>query len=517
MSKKISFLFLLFTFSFLLFPCGAEELALPRMIVLGEDLSRVAIGPEGKFLADLPTRLKSSFLKGETLIPKFNIGLEILEGRRGSCQFSGQYGLKDNFAFDFTQGRQFASRYYYLLNGNIQQENDEFPDRRKLRGKGNLETGVNIGENSFVKLMLGYRGRDNQVPLIPKVREKKNEADLRLIFRQLLPEQRFLNLEIYESYSWLDFPPQELENNLFGFKGDLRFSPLPQNNLQVNLDIFQDKVCAPYEQMAFVIQGFNYYQVLPYLTLGGGLYTARSTLGRSWQLSPLAECFWHPVPALDFWVKFRPQMLMPRFNQLYGLNDYVRTNFKLRPERRYIVLEEGGKYQAKDFLTVQINLSQQWIKDFIIWSDTTNNLAMPFNLEKEVNDISARVSIKYNYQGKFIQELNYTYEKTSQRIPYLPEHRAGFVTRLKLPGPKSASGLELSLEGQLWSKQYHRKDDWGKILPEAKVVNFYVSREISQHFLVFLKWNNLFQQKYYTRYIYPRQASILLLGVKGKF
>jgi len=270
------------------------------------------------------------------------------------------------------------------------------------------------------------------------------------------------------------------------------------------------------------------------VTVGGGFYTVRNTLGsdvegtkwfenlptilgRGWQLSPLAECFWHPVAALDFWVKFSPEVVLPKFNQLYGLNDYVRTNFALRPERRYIVLKEGGKYQFKKYLTLQIDLSQERIRDFIAWQDDAEGVTEPFNLE-EVDTISGKVSLKYNWHQKIIQELNYTYRKTfPESIPYSPEHRVGFITKVELPGQQPFSALRFCLQGQFWSKQYRSQDKDLSPLPGGQVINLKISREINQHFLVFLSWQNLFQEEYWIRYIYPRRASILLLGVKGKF
>ncbi|MEE8180145.1 MAG: TonB-dependent receptor, partial [bacterium] len=228
-------------------------------------------------------------------------------------------------------------------------------------------------------------------------------------------------------------------------------------------------------------------------------------------LYPTARLSYQLIPNFNLWVKYKPGMTVPLFDELYIDNDYTEVNLDILPQKRRFSLEEGMEYKLSQNLSGNISFFQRRFRNFIALSDD-GTIGSWQNIS---NVFSEGVETFFVYNlADFSLCLRYVYERTEdedrpdEKVPYRPIHS------LKISSRYSYGALEIDLSVLMQSERYYNRS---QSLPFYWMLEAEISCRITEQLLIFVQGENLLQEKYAERFGYPLDHSKFFGGLKLKF
>ena len=233
------------------------------------------------------------------------------------------------------------------------------------------------------------------------------------------------------------------------------------------------------------------------------------------EFSPQVGAVYNVNSNLNFHLSVGEAYRAPTFDELYGsypsdspfFNDwYGNPNLDPETSKEY---EVGIEY-LNDSSRMELNLFKRYVEDLIngYYYDPQKG----YNTAKNVN--SAKISGVEILLSRYITDqlsanINYSYldskdEKTENRLAYKPYHN--FNIGLNYDRDKLSS----SLTGELVA-------DRTKDLPSYFVVDFKISRQLSERVNVSAEINNLLDREYQVQSGYPMPGRNFMLNTEIKF
>lgn len=508
-------------FLFLWNPCAYAEaekpteekpaFELPEVVIIGEDQSRVTIGGERQPLIDQP------FLK------KVELGLEPMEKlsplsflpqkKENITEFSFAYGSFNTLKTNLSHGRQIRDKGYYLFGIGKYKTDGEFLGRRYNQ------------DNAF--LQLGFKPREK---LDLKVATSGLLKDYRLSNSTTTQKVDLLNVELGVegrigggSTVGCQFFGQiaNLKNNdkaksdIGGARLQASIGLAQMNSLNLEAQLYQERLKLGSNRRRYLVSFISLtdeFLLFDRLWVNLGMEYKQKSKPFTSFLYPTARISYELMPNFNLWVKYKPEMAVPLFDELYIDNDYTGVNLDLVPQRRRFSLEEGMEFKFSQNLSGNISFFQRKFRNFIALSDdgTIGSWQNILNVFSE----GVEASLVYTPTDNFTQNFRYIYERTEdedrpdKKVPYRPTHS------LKISPRYSYGPLGIELSFLIQSKRYYNRSD---SLPFYWTVETEISCRIAEQFLLFVQGENLLQEKYAERFGYPLDHSKFSGGLKLKF
>lgn len=209
----------------------------------------------------------------------------------------------------------------------------------------------------------------------------------------------------------------------------------------------------------------------------------------------------------------------PSFGDLYWYEDWgwgmgLFGNPDLKVEKGK-TFDFGIEHLFNNNFLTRINVFYTKTKDLIKWTEVSNYRWEAKNIGRaEIKGAELEVLLK---PYKFFEiGMNYTYtdgknEILDKYLTYTPKNKISLILNYK-----NDKGFKWCTDLNFVDKVYTDENNT-KTLDDYFVVNTTISKEIGKRYELFLKVNNLFDEKYQTIRDYPMPQRSVIGGVKIKF
>lgn len=209
----------------------------------------------------------------------------------------------------------------------------------------------------------------------------------------------------------------------------------------------------------------------------------------------------------------------PSFDDLYWYEDWgwgmgLFGNPDLKVEKGK-TFDFGIEHLFNDNFLTRINVFYTKTKDLIKWTEVSNWRWEAKNIGRaEIKGAELEILLK---PYKFFEiGMNYTYtdgknEKQDKYLTYTPKNKISLTLNYK-----NDKGFKWCTDLNFVDKVYTDENNT-KTLDDYFVVNTTISKEIGERYELFLKVNNLLDEKYQTIKDYPMPKRSVIGGVKIKF
>jgi len=484
---------------------------LPEVVIIGEDQSRVTIGGERKALIDQP------FLR------KVEVGLEPIEkisllslplGKDiNITEISFGYGRFETLKGSLTHGRQIKDKGHYLLGIGKYKTEGEFSGRHYDLDDAFLEVGLRPGEKLNLKiatsgLLKNYRLSNSTIT------QEIDLLNLELGAEAKIKEESSLGCQFFGRMGNLK-NSSKASGDIGGLRLQAGIGFGQGNSLNLEAQLYQERLKLDGNRRRYLVSSVSLSQeflLFDKLWANLGIEYKEKSKPFSSLICPQARFSYELIPNFNLWVRYKPEMVVPSFDELYVSNDYVDVNLNLLPQKREFSLEEGMEYKLTQNLSGSISFFQKKFKNFIAISDDGRS----GNLQNIPKVYSEGVDASFIYiPGKnFTQQLRYVYQKTEdedhpeERVPYSPSHTVRISSRYSY-GP-----LSMLLLALIQSERYYNRSE---SLPSYWTLETEISCSITRQVLLYLQGKNLLQEKYAERFGYSLDHSKFLGGFKVKW
>jgi len=486
---------------------------LPEVVIIGEDQSRVIIGGKRQPLIDQPFLEKVE--GGVEPVGKLS-PLSFLPPRKENItEFSFGYGSFNTIKSSLSHGRQIRDKGYYLLGIGKSKTDGEFPGRRYNEDSAFLELGFKPGENLDLKVAANGLFKDYRLANSPDT-QKVDLFNVELGFEGRVKEGSSLGCQLFGQIA-------EVKNN-YKAKSEIGGALLrasiglaEKNSLSLEGGVYQEELKLGGDRRRHLISSISLsdeFLLFDRLWVNLGVEYKEKSKPFTYFLSPAGGLSYELVSNFNLWVKYKPEMSVPPFDELYIKNDYTAVNLDLLPQKRRFSLEEGMEYKVNQNLSGSISFFQRKFKNFIALSDdgTIGNWQNISNVFSQ----GVEASLVYNLGEYLTQSLRYVYEgiededRPDEKVPYRPSHSLRLSSYLGM--------IEVSVLMQ--SKRYY---DRSHSLPTYWTLGTEIYWDLWEYwrigkgFLLFFQAENLLQEKYAERFGYPLEHTKYLGGFKVKF
>lgn len=537
-TRKITFFIGILIFLFLWNPCAHAEaekpteekpaFELPEVVIIGEDQSRVIIGAEREPLIDQP------FLK------KVELGLEprekisplsfLPQRRENITEFSFAYGSFDTLKSSLSHGRQIKNKTYYLFGIGKYKTDGEFLGRRYNQDNAFLQLGFKPREKLDLKIATSGLLKDYRLSNSTTT-QRVDLLNVELGVEERIGEGSSLGCQFFGQIANLK-NNDKAKSEIGGARLQARIGLTERNLLNLEAQLYQESLKLGSNRRRYLISFISLsdeFLLFDRLWVNLGLEYKEKSKPLTSFLYPTARLSYELIPNFNLWVKYKPGMTVPLFDELYIDNDYTGVNLDLLPQKRRFSLEEGMEYKFSQNLSGNISFFQRRFRNFIAlsddgtigrWQNIPNvfsegveasfvyNLA-DFSLREGVADFSLRKGV-----ADFSLCLRYIYERTEdedrpdEKVSYRPIHS------LKISSRYSYGALEIDLSVLMQSERYYNRS---QSLPFYWMLEAEISCRITEQLLIFVQGENLLQEKYAERFGYPLDHSKFSGGLKLKF
>ncbi|MFQ5867836.1 MAG: TonB-dependent receptor plug domain-containing protein [bacterium] len=485
---------------------------LPEVVIIGEDQSKVIIGGEREPLIDQPflkkvqVGIKPMRKLSPLFFPPQRKDLNITE-------FSFAYGKFDSLKTNLSHGRQIKDKIYYLFSIGKYKTEGEFAGRRYNQDSAFLELGFKLDRN--LDLKIGTSGLLKDYRLSDSAETQKVELfNLELGLERSIGEETNVGCQFFGQIGRLK-NNSKAKSEIGGAGLQARISLAQRNSLNLEARLYQQSLELSGKRRHYLVSSFSLtdeFLLFDRLWVNLGVeYTEKSKPFTSF-LYPTGRLSYELIPNFNIWIRYKPGLTIPLFDELYIDNDYVGVNLDLLPQKRTFALEEGMEYEFSQNLSGNISFFQKSFKNFIALSDdgTIGSLQNISNVFSQ----GIEASFVYTFGENLTQNLRYIFERTEdedqpdEKVPYRPCHS------LKISSHYSYGPLGIELSVLMQSERYHDRLD---SLPFYWTLGTEISCRIAKQFLLFVQGENLLQEKYAERFGYPLDNSKFFGGFKLKF
>jgi hypothetical protein len=483
---------------------------LPEVVIIGEDQSRVTVGGERQPLIDQP------FLK------KVELGLEPMAKisplsfpprKEGIIDFSFAYGSFDALKAELSYGRQIGDKTYYLLGIGKYMTDGEFPDRRYNQDSAFLEWGFKPVEKIDLKIATSGLLKDYRLSN-SAITQKADLFNVELGAEGRIREGSSLGCQFFGQIANLK-NNDKAKSEIGGTRLQARIGLTERNLLNLEAQLYQESLRLGGDRRRYSISYISVsdeFLLFDKLWVNLGLeYKEKSKPFTSF-FYPTGRVSYELIPNFNLWLRYRPEMTVPLFDELYVDSDYTDVNLDLLPQKRKFSLEEGMEYKLSENLYGNISFFQRKFRNFIALSD--NGSTGSWQNISNVFSEGVEASFVYNFAENFTQNLSYLYERIededreNEKVPYRPIHS------LKISSLYSYKALSVVLSILMQSERYYNRSD---SLPFYWTLETEISYTITKQFLLFVQGENLLQEKYADRFGYPLDHSKFFGGLRLKF
>ncbi len=506
---------------------GAEEekpteekpaFELPEVVIIGEDQSRVTIGAERQPLIDQP------FLKKVELSPEPMAKISPLslppQRKEGIIEFGFAYGSFDALRASLSYGRQISDKTYYLLGIGKYKTDGEFPGRRYNHDNAFLEFGFKPREKLDLKIATSGLRKDYRLSN-SAITQKADLYNLEFGAEGKIREGSSLGCQFFGQVANLE-NDDKAKSEIGGVRLQARIGFTERNLLNLEAQLYQERIRLGDNSRRYSISYVSFsdeFLLFDKLWANLGVEYKEKSKPFTSLFYPRGGISYELIPDFNLWVKYRPGMAVPLFDELYIDSDYTGVNLDLIPQKRKFSLEEGMEYKFNENLYGNISFFQRKFRNLIALSDNGStgswqNIANVFSQGVEA-------SFVYDFGENFSQgvadfslRLKYVYEKTEdedrpdEKVPYRPVHS------VKISSLYSYKPLSVVLSVLMQSERYYNRTD---SLPFYWTVETEISYRVAKQLLVFVQGENLLQEKYADRFGYPLDHSKFFGGLKLKF
>ncbi|HUW23194.1 MAG TPA: TonB-dependent receptor [bacterium] len=518
--RKIIFFIGILIFLFLCKPnAGAEAekpteekpaFELPEVVIIGEDQSRVIIGGERQPLIDQP------FLK------KVEVGLEPMAKisplsfpprKENIIDFSFAYGSFDALKANLSYGRQIGDKTYYLLGIGKYKTDGEFPGRRYNQDSAFLELGFKPVEKLDLKIATSGLLKDYRLSN-SAITQNLDLFNVELGMEGRIREGSNLGCQFFGQIANLK-NNDKAKSEIGGARLQARIGLTERNLLNLEAQLYQESLRLGGDRRRYSISYISLsdeFLLFERLWVNLGLEYKEKSKPLTSYLYPTGRLSYELVPNFNLWVKYKPEMAVPLFDELYIDNDYTEVNLDLLPQKRKFSLEEGMEYKLRENLSGNISFFQRRFRNFIALSD--NGMIGSWQNISNVYSEGVEASLVYTPTDNFTQTLRYVYERIEdedqpdEKVPYRPFHS------LKISSLYSYKPLSVVLSILMQSERYYNRY---QSLPFYWTLETEISYRVAKQLLIFVQGENLLQEKYAERFGYPLDHSKFFGGLKLKF
>jgi len=492
---------------------------LPEVVIIGEDQSRVTIGGEREPLIDQP------FLR------KVELGLEPMEKisplsflpqrKENITEFSFAYGSFNTLKTNLSHGRQIKDKGYYLFGIGKYKTDGEFLGRRYNQDNAFLELGFKPAEKLDLKIATSGILKDYRLSN-STITQKADLFNVELGVEGRIGEGSSLGCQFFGQIANLK-NSDKAKSEIGGARLQARIGVRERNLLNLEAQLYQERLKLGGNRRRYLISFISLsdeFLFFDRLWVDLGMEYKQKSKPLTSFLYPTARLSYQLIPNFNLWVKYKPEMTVPLFDELYIDNDYTEVNLDILPQKRRFSLEEGMEYKLSQNLSGNISFFQRRFRNFIALSDdgtigSWQNISNVFSEGVEASfvydlaDFSLREGV-----ADFSLRLKYVYERTEdedrpdEKVPYRPIHS------LKISSRYSYGLLGIDLSVLMQSKRYYNRS---QSLPFYWTLEAGISCRITKQFLLFLQGENLLQEKYAERFNYPLDHSKFSGGLKLKF
>ncbi len=536
-------------FLFLWNPCARAEaekpteerpaFELPEVVIIGEDQSRVPIGAERQPLIDQP------FLK------KVELGLEPMEKlsplsflpqrRENITEFSFAYGSFGTLKTNLSHGRQIKDKTYYLLGIGKYKTDGEFPGRRYNQDNAFLELGFKPTEKLDLKIATSGLLKDYRLSNSPDT-QKADLFNLELGVQGRIGEGSSVGCQFFGQIAHLK-NNSKATSEIGGARLQARIGLAERNLLNLEAQLYQERLKLGGNRKRYLVSFISLtdeFLLFNRLWVNLGVEYKQKSKPFTSFLYPTARFSYELIPNFNLWVKYKPEMAVPLFDELYIDNDYTGVNLDLLdlvPQKRKFSFEEGMEFKFSQEFSGNISFFQRKFGNFIALSDDgTNGTIGRWQNISNVYSEGVEASFVYDLSENFTQNLRYgkgvadfslgegvadfslrlryVYERTEdedqpdKKVPYRPIHS------LKISSRYSYKPLSVVLSILMQSERYY---DRSQSLPFYWTLETEISCRVAEQLLIFVQGENLFKEKYAERFGYPLDHSKFFGGFKLKF
>jgi len=483
---------------------------LPEVVIIGEDQSRVTIGGERQPLIDQP------FLK------KAELGLEPMakisplsfppQKKENITEFSFAYGSFDTLKSSLSHGRQIKNKTYYLFGIGKYKTDGEFPGRRYNQDNAFLQLGFKPREKLDLKIATSGLLKDYRLSNSTTT-QKVDLLNVELGVEGRIGEGSSLGCQFFGQIANLK-NNDKAKSEIGGARLQARIGLTERNLLNLEAHLYQESLKLGSNRRRYLISFISLtdeFLLFDRLWVNLGLEYKEKSKPLTSFLYPTARLSYELIPNFNLWVKYKPGMTVPLFDELYIDNDYTEVNLDILPQKRRFSLEEGMEYKFSQNLSGNISFFQRRFRNFIALSDD-GTIGSWQNISNVFSE-GVEASFVYNL-ADFSLRLRYVYERTEdedlpdEKVPYRPIHS------LKISSRYSYRPLSVVLSVLMQSERYYNRSD---SLPFYWALEAEISCRITEQLLIFVQGENLLQEKYAERFGYPLDHSKFSGGLKLKF
>jgi len=485
---------------------------LPEVVIIGEDQSKVIRGGEKEALIDRP------FLK------KVEVGLEpvgklfpllILPQRKdlNITEVNFAYGRFNSLKSSLIYGRQIKDKIYYLFTIGKYKTDGEFSGRHYNEDTASLELGFKPAKKLDLKIATSGLLKDYRLSNSLDT-QKVDLVNGELGLERRIGEESSVGCQFFGQIAHLK-NNSKAKSDIGGAGLQARIGLAQNNSLNLEARFYQERFSLDDNTRRYLVSSFSLtdeFLLFDRLWVDLGLEYKEKSKPFTSLFYPTGRFSYELIPNFNLWVKYKPEMAVPLFDELYIDNDYTGVNLDLLPQKRKFSLEEGMEYKFSQNLSGNILFFQRSFRNFIALSDD----GTIGSLENIPNVYSQGIESSFVYKSgeNFTHNLRYVYEKTededrpNEKVPYRPCHSLKILSHYTY-GPL---GIELSVLMQ--SKRYYNRTD---SLPFYWTLGTEISCSITKEFFLFLQGENLLQEKYAERFGYPLDHSKFFAGFKVKW
>ncbi len=493
---------------------------LPEVVIIGEDQSRVITGGERQPLIDQP------FLK------KVEVGLEPMAKisplsspprKENIIDFSFAYGSFDALKANLSYGRQIRDKTYYLLGIGKYKTDGEFPGRRYNQDSAFLELGFKPGEKVDLKIATSGLLKDYRLSN-SAITQNLDLFNVELGMEGRIKEGSNLGCQFFGQIANLE-NNNKARSEIGGAGLQARIGLTERNLLNLEAQLYQESLRLGGDRRRYSISYISLsdeFLLFERLWINLGMEYKEKSRPFTSSIYPTGSLSYELIPNFNLWVKYRPEMAVPLFNELYINSDYTGVNLGLLPQKRKFSLEEGMECKLSENLYGDISFFQRRFRNFIALSDngtigSWQNISSVYSEGVEasfvyalgVADLGLREGV-----ADFSLRLKYVYERTEdedrpdEKVPYRPVHS------LKISSLYSYKPLSVVLSILMQSQRYYNRS---QSLPFYWTLETEISYRVAKQLLIFVQGENLLQEKYAERFGYPLDHSKFFGGLKVKF
>jgi len=494
---------------------------LPEVVIIGEDQSRVIIGGKREPLTDQP------FLK------KVELGLEPMgklsplsflpQRKENITEFSFAYGKFDSLRTSLSHGRQIKDKVYYLFGIGKYKTDGEFPGRRYNQDNVFLELGFKPTKKLDLKIATSALFKDYRLSNSTTT-QKVDLFNLELGLVRRVGEETSVGCQLFGQIARLK-NSHKATSEIGGARLQASIGLAQRNSLNLEAQLYQERLKLGGNRRRYLVSFISLtdeFLLFDRLWVNLGVEYKQKSKPFTSFLYPTARISYELMPNFNLWVKYKPEMAVPLFDELYIDNDYTDVNLDLVPQKRRFSFEEGMEFKFSQNLSGNISFFQRKFRNFIALSDDgtigswqnisnvfSEGIEASFVYTQGVADFSLREGV-----ADFSLRLKYVYEKTededrpNEKVPYRPTHSLKILPRYSY-GP-----LGIGLSFLIQSKRYYNRSD---ALSLYWTLGTEISYRVAEQFLLFVQGENLLQEKYAERFGYPLDHSKFFGGCKVKW